>query len=113
MWYSDLPSRLFWFVERSHWSALAIGAFVFGSAAPILALLLARVRNGIRELRAVAMSVLAGLVLYYAYLIVPPFGARALATAALAVILIGLLVAAVTRRPISDAAIGGRAVRAT
>jgi hypothetical protein len=113
MWYSDLPSRLFWFVERGHWSALATGAFLFGSAAPILALLLARVRNGIRELRAVAMSVLAGLALYYAYLIVPPFGARALATAALAVIVIGFLVAVVTRRPIGDAAIGGSAVRAT
>ena len=113
MWYSDLPNRLFWFVERGDWSPLATGAFLFGSAAPILALLLARVRNGIRELRAVAISALAGLALYYAYLIVPPFGARALATAALAVILIGLLVAVATRRTISEAAIGGRAARAT
>ncbi len=101
MWYSDLPSRLFWFVERNAWSPLAAAAFVLGSAAPILALLLAPVRNGTRELRTVAISVLAGLVFYYAYLIVPPFGARALATAALAVIVIGLLVAALAGRPIS------------
>ncbi len=101
MWYSDLPSRLFWFVERNAWSPLATAAFVLGSAAPILALLLAPVRNGTRELRTVAISVLAGLVFYYAYLIVPPFGARALATAALAVIVIGLLVAALAGRPIS------------
>src|SRR6266852_162779 len=101
MWYSDLPSKLFWFVERNLWSPLAAGAFIFGSAAPILALLLARIRNRIRELRAVAISVLAGLAFYYAYLIVPPFGARALGAAALAVIVIGLTVAALAGRPIS------------
>jgi len=113
MWYSDLPSRLFWFVERNAWSPLAAAAFVLGSAAPILALLLAPVRNGTRELRTVAISVLAGLVFYYAYLIVPPFGARALATAALAVIVIGLIVAALAGRPTSDAAVARRAVRGT
>ncbi len=113
MWYSDLPSRLFWFVERNLWSPLAAGAFIFGSAAPILALLLARIRNRIRELRAVAVSVLTGLALYYAYLIVPPFGARALATAALAVIVIGLLLAALAGRPISDAAVARGVVRGT
>ena len=101
MWYSDLPSRLFWFVERDAWSPLAAAAFVLGSAVPILALLLARVRNGIRELRAVAISVLTGLAFYYAYLIVPPSGARALGAAALAVIVIGLTVAALAGRPIS------------
>jgi len=113
MWYSDLPSRLFWFVERDPWVPLAAGAFVFGSAAPILVLLIARVRNGVRELRAVAISVLAGLALYYAYLIVPPFGARALGAAALAVIAIGLLVTAVAGRSTRGAAVAGRAVRGT
>jgi hypothetical protein len=101
MWYSDLPSRLFWFVERDAWVPLAAAAFVFGSAVPILALMLARVRNGIRQLRAVAVCVLVGLAFYYAYLIVPPFGARALGAAALAVIAIGLIVAALAGRPIS------------
>src|SRR5262252_708846 len=105
MWYSDLPSRLFWFVERDAWVPLAAAAFVFGSAVPILALMLARVRNGIRPVRAVAISVLAGLAFYYAYLIVPPFGARALGAAALAFIVIGLVVAALAGRPIGDAAI--------
>ncbi len=115
MWYSDLPNRMFWFVQRDRlpWSALMAGAFFFGSAAPILALLLARVRNGIPGLRAVAISVLAGLAFYYAYLIVPPFGPFALAAAALAVIAIGLLVAAVAGRPIGDAAFAGRAVHGT
>jgi hypothetical protein len=113
MWYSDLPSRLFWFVERAAWSPLAAAAFVFGSAAPILALLLARIRNGVPQLRVVAISVLAGLALYYAYLIVPPFGARALAAAALAMIAIGLFVAAFAGRPMHEAAVPGRAVHGT
>jgi hypothetical protein len=113
MWYSDLPSRLFWFVERAAWSPLAAAAFVFGSAAPILALLLARVRNRVPQLRAVAVSVLAGLASYYAYLIVPPFGARALAAAALATITIGLFVAAVVGRPVQETLVPGRAVHGT
>jgi hypothetical protein len=113
MWYSDLPSRLFWFVARGAWVPLAAAAFFFASAAPILGLLLARARNGIQELRAVAISVLAGLALYYAYLIVPPFGARALGAAALAMIAIGLIVTAAAGRPASEAAAARRAVRGT
>ena len=109
MWYSDQPTRMSWFVERDHfpWPLLAAGAFIFGSAAPILALLLARVRNGVGALRAVAVSILAGLALYHAYLIAPPFGGRALAAAALCAVAIGLLLAA-AGRPASDA-IPGRA----
>jgi len=113
MWYSDLPGRLFWFVERKFWSLLVAAAFFFGSAAPILALMLARVRNGIRELRAVAISVLVGLAFYYMYLIVPPFGARALAAAVLAIIAIGLLIAAVAGRPMNDTAVAGRTLHGT
>jgi hypothetical protein len=99
MWYSDLPSRLFWFVQRDAWAPLAAGAFLLGSAVPILALLLERVRNGIRQLRAVAISVLTGLALYYTYLIAPPFGTRALGAAALAIIVIGFIVAVLAGRP--------------
>jgi hypothetical protein len=113
MWYSDLPVRMSWFIERGHfpWLQLAAGAFIFGSAAPILALLLARVRNGVHELRAVAISSLAGLALYYAYLIAPPFGVGALAAAALAIVTIGLLFIAVAGRPASAPLIPGRAMR--
>jgi hypothetical protein len=100
-------------VERDAWSSLAAAAFVLGSAVPILALLLTRVRNRIGELRAVAISVLTGLALYYAYLIVPPFGARALAAAMLAIIAIGLLVTALMGRWIAGAAVGRRAARGT
>jgi hypothetical protein len=111
MWYGDQPIRMSWFVERGRfpWPLFAAGAFIFGAAAPILALLLARVRNRVHELRAVAISVLAGLWFYHAYLIAPPFGARALAAAALATIVIGLIFTAVAGRPASDTVIPGRA----
>jgi hypothetical protein len=115
MWYSDLPSWMSWFVERDHfpWTLLAAGTFVLGSAAPILALLLARVRNGVRELRAVAISVLAGLALYYAWLIAPPFSGRALAAAVLAIIAIGLIFAAAAGPPARNAIILGGARHGT
>jgi hypothetical protein len=51
-----------------------------------------------------------GFAFYNAYLIVPPFGPFALATAALAVIAIGLLVAAVAGRQMSDTPVARRAV---
>jgi hypothetical protein len=110
MWYSDLPIRMSWFVERNRfpWPLFAASAFIFGSAAPILALLLARVRNRVRELRAVTISILAGLAFYYAYLIAPPSGARALAAAALATIAIGLIFAAVASRSAIDTVMPGR-----
>lgn len=103
MWYSDLPIRMLWFVRRDGllWSAIAVAAFIFGSAAPILALLLARVRNGIRPLRIVAISVLAGLAFCCAYMIVPPFGTRALGAAALAIVAIGFIVTAAAGWPTS------------
>jgi hypothetical protein len=112
MWYSDLPGRMSWFVERTPflWSLLAIGAFIFASAAPILVLLLARVRNSFRKLRIVSISILAGLAFYYAYLIAPPFRARALAAAVLAIIAIGLLFAAAVGRPARSTAFSRRAV---
>jgi hypothetical protein len=115
MWYSDLPSRMSWFVERDHfpWTLLAAGAFIFVSVVPMLALLLARVRNDFRELRAVAISVLAGLALYYAWLIAPPFRGRVLAAAVLAIIAIGLLFAAAAGRPASNAVVLGRARHGT
>jgi hypothetical protein len=111
MWYSDLPGRMSWFVERDHfpWTFLVVGAFIFGSMVPILALLLARVRNGVRELRAVAISVLAGLAFYYAWLVAPPFRVRSLAAAVLGSIAIGLLFAAAAGRPASNAIIPRRA----
>jgi hypothetical protein len=115
MWYSDLPTRMSWFLERGHfpWSLLAAGAFIFVSVVPVLALLLAHVRSRIRELRAVAMTVLAGLALYYAWLVAPPFRGRVLAAVVLAIIAIGLLLAAAIGRPASNALIPGGARHGT
>jgi hypothetical protein len=93
IWYGDLPDRILWFVARDHWpwSALAGAWFVFGSVAPILSLLLGRIRHNRFALRAVSASVLAGSLLYTAYLIAPSFGASALVPAALATIVIGIV----------------------
>jgi hypothetical protein len=92
IWYGDLPPEEIWFVERGHlpWSAFAVASFLLVSLFPVLALLMSRVRNERRPLRAVGICVLIGLVCYDVYLIGPPFGAATLLTAIVAVIGIGL-----------------------
>jgi hypothetical protein len=97
IWYGDLPHKEFWFVARDHfpWSAIAAAWFVLGSVGPILALFLARIRNSRRALRVVAASVLAGSMLYIAYLVAPSFGVAVLVPAALAIVAIGILQVAV------------------
>lgn len=93
IWYGDLPREEAWFVARDHlpWTALAVIAFVLGSVAPILALVQSRFRNHRKPLRAVGAVTLAGLAVYDCYLIAPPTGAAALATSALAISGIGLV----------------------
>lgn len=92
IWYGDLPHEENWFVERDRWpwDALAATAFILASVMPVLALLLARVRNARRPLRAVGACVLIGLACYDAYLIAPAANWQALITALVAVIGIGL-----------------------
>lgn len=91
IWYSDLPHKEAWFVEReaAPWWVLSLIAFLLGSAVPILALLLARIRNHRRALRVIGVVELVGLAAYTAYLIAPPFGWHALIGAGLALIAIG------------------------
>ena len=47
IWYGDLPHEEIWFVGRDRWpwNAVAAAAFILTSVIPVLALLLARVRN--------------------------------------------------------------------
>ena len=47
MWYGDVPSKEFWFVERVRepWLALAVAAFLPASLVPVLSLMFARVRK--------------------------------------------------------------------
>jgi hypothetical protein len=92
IWYGDLPHEEIWFVERDRWpwDVVAAAAFVLASVIPVLALLLAKVRNARRPLRGVGACTLIGLACYDAYLIAPAAGWRALATALLAVAGIGL-----------------------
>jgi hypothetical protein len=92
IWYGDLPHEEIWFVARDRWpwNAVAAAAFILTSVIPVVALLLARVRNARRPLRAVGACVLIGLACYDAYLVAPAAGWRALITALVAVVGIGL-----------------------
>ena len=92
IWYGDIPREEIWFVERDRlpWTLLAVAAFVLTSLGPVLALLLSRVRNARRPLRAVGICVLGGVATYDAYLIAPPAGGLTLVAALLAVAGIGL-----------------------
>ena len=92
IWYGDIPREEIWFVvrERFPWPVLAIVAFLLTSLFPMLALLLSRVRNARGPLRAVGGCVLVGLACYDIYLIVPAAGPSGLATAAVAIVVIGL-----------------------
>jgi hypothetical protein len=92
IWYGDLPHEEIWFVERDRWpwDAVAAAAFVLASLLPVLALLLSKVRNARRPLRAVGACVLIGLACHDAYLIAPSAGWRALITALIAIIGVGL-----------------------
>ena len=92
IWYGDLPREEIWFVIRDRFpgAALAFAAFILVSLIPVLALLLSRVRNAPKLLRAVGICVLVGLACYDAYLIAPPSGVAALISALLAIVGIGL-----------------------
>lgn len=92
IWYGDLPHEEIWFVERDRWpwAAVAVASFLLVSLLPVLALLLSKVRNAGRPLRAVGLCVLAGLACYDAYLIAPPAGPLALVTGSIAILGIGL-----------------------
>lgn len=93
IWYGDLPDKVFWFVVRDRfpWSAIAGAWFVLGSVAPILTLMLARVRHSRLGVRLVSVSVLLGSLLYTTYLVAPPFGVAAFVPAALATLVIGVV----------------------
>ena len=92
IWYGDLPREEAWFVARDSlpWSVLAAAAFILVSLLPILALLLSRVRNARKPMRAVGLGILVGLACYDAYLIAPQTGALALLSGLVAIVGIGL-----------------------
>jgi hypothetical protein len=95
IWYGDLPSRVFWFMQRAWpWTFIAGFAFVSGSIIPIFALFLGQVRESAIGLRVVSVISLIGIALFNAYLIAPPFGVLALVAAAAAMLAIGALLVA-------------------
>ena len=104
-WYGDLPDRVFWFVERTHWpwSLIAGLAFVFGSVVPIFALFLGRWRGSPRALRTIAAITLVGILLFDMYLVAPAFNALAIGAGSLAAIAIGALFVAFLAMPWAQA----------
>jgi hypothetical protein len=94
IWYGDLPDKVFWFTQRTHfpWSVLAYAAFICGSALPIILLLFSCIRANRGALRIIGAIVLFGLAVYDIYLVVPPFGLMALLAATLGILAIGCLV---------------------
>ncbi len=93
IWYGDLPEKVFWFTQRTHfpWTLLAYLAFICGSALPTMLLLFARIRANRSALRVIGAIVLLGLAFYDVYLVVPPFGSVALLAAGLALVGMGCL----------------------
>jgi hypothetical protein len=96
MWYGDVPSKVFWFVERIEepWRAFSIAIFILVSFLPIVLLMFARVRNSRRALRFIGALSLTGLLLYQCWLLAPAYGLATLGTAALALIAMAAIVAA-------------------
>ena len=99
IWYSDLPHKVFWFVERDRfpWTVIAAVVFVIGSVSPILSLLLSRVRNDGLLLKVVSCAALVGLAFYYVYIVLPPFGTMALVPGFLALAAISLVLTMLAR----------------
>ena len=96
MWYGDVPSKVFWFVERVRepWLALAVAAFIVASLIPVTALMFARMRASRVALRVVGACNLIGLALYQSWLLAPTFSASALGAALLASMAMAALLAA-------------------
>jgi hypothetical protein len=109
IWYGDLPREEAWFVARSPWLPLGLGAFILVSVVPIFLLLAARVRRSRRALRCLGTTVLTGLALYDAYLTAPGFGAAVLFWAFLSIATIGFALFGWLTRPAQNPIIRMRA----
>ena len=96
LWYGDVPSKVFWFVERIEepWRVFAIVAFVMTSLIPIALLMFARMRASRSALRFIGISSLVGLAIYQSWLLAPAFGAAAVGSALLALITMATFIAA-------------------
>jgi hypothetical protein len=101
IWYGDVPSRVFWFVDRDRWPWTLLGGFFFicGSVFPIFSLFIGRVRESVLGLRVVAAVTLVGIACFETYLVVPPFGVIAVAATALALVAVGAFTVAFVVTP--------------
>jgi hypothetical protein len=90
-YYGNLPDKAAWYERRQAgvWWWLDGAAVVLASLLPFAALLSPRVRRAPGALAIVGLCLLVGVLAHDAWLIGPPFGAGALATAALGAAAIG------------------------
>jgi hypothetical protein len=90
-WYGNLPDKAAWFLKREAlpWILLEGAAVALTAILPVAALLPAVMRRSPRMLACVGAGVLAGVWLYLAWLVGPPFGPWAIGTAALGTIGVG------------------------
>jgi len=97
IWYGDVPSKVFWFVERIRepWLALAVATVIITSLIPIPLLMFARVRVNRTALRYIGACNLIGLAIYQSWLLAPAFGLWTIATALLALLTMSALAAAI------------------
>jgi hypothetical protein len=104
LWYGDVPAKIFWLDQRvaSPWWWLTVLAMLLGTVIPSLALMIGPVRGHRLALQIVAAVTLTGLALYDAILVVPKFGAVALATGAIASVGIACLLLALLVTPWSQ-----------
>ncbi len=112
-WYGNVPDKVHWYVVRSAngWPILALAALTIGAALPFLALLHPAVRRASAGLRWVGGFALGGIALHVAWLTAPAWGASTQAPALLAVLAMGLVLAAAARTPVfaAEGDIDGRA----
>ena len=104
IWYGDLPSQVFWFVQRDHWPWTLLAGFVFvcGSVIPIFSLFIGRIRSSRLGLRIVGLIALTGIALYFAYLVAPTFGVLSLGAGIVAIVAVGALLIALIATPWSQ-----------
>lgn len=100
IWYGNLPHKIAWFVRREPlpWPILAVAMFVLTCVVPVVSLLFAHVRASPAALRGVGVVVLAGLALYYGWLVGPAYGVLSLLAATFAVVAIGAVAVALSTR---------------
>jgi hypothetical protein len=95
-WYGNIPEKVHWYAARAGkgWPLVMLASFLIGAAAPFLAILSPYIRRQPSALRVVGVLVLVGVVLHVGWMMLPSFGASAIAPGMFATALLALLLTA-------------------